>query len=101
MGAVAMARDQHLRVLCYDVTCDRRRRRIARLLEEEASRVQYSVFETRLSPKALSRLVERVEEHLDKGDSLRVYTVGRSGERHCEVRGSGVPIDNEAGFWLL
>ena len=96
-----MARDQKLRILCYDVSCDKRRRRIARLLEEEASRVQYSVFESRLGPKALKRLVTKVEAHLGKGDSLRVYTVGRSGERHCEVYGSGVPIEHDAGFWLL
>lgn len=96
-----MARNQQLRVLCYDVSCDKRRRRIAKLLEEEASRVQYSVFETRLAPKKLSRLVARLEAHLDKGDSLRVYTVGKTGERQCDVYGSGVPIEHEAGFWLL
>ena len=96
-----MGRDQKLRVLCYDVSCDKRRRRIAKLLEEEASRVQYSVFETRMGPGALKRLVAKVEQHLGKGDSLRVYTVGRNGERHCDVYGSGVPIEHEAGYWLL
>ena len=96
-----MARDKKLRILCYDVSCNKRRRRIARLLEEEASRVQYSVFETRLGPTALKRLIGKVEEHLEKGDSLRVYTVGQSGERHSHVYGSGAPIEHEAGFWLL
>ena len=96
-----MSRDRKLRILCYDVSCDRRRRRIARLLEEEASRVQYSVFESRLAPGPLRRLVAAIAEQLDKGDSLRVYTVGRTGERHCEVHGSGVPIEHDAGFWLL
>ena len=93
--------DSRLRVLCYDVSCDKRRRRIAKLLEEDASRVQYSVFETRMGPNALKRLVSKVVTHLDAGDSLRVYTIGRSGERQCDVYGSGVPIENEAGFWLL
>lgn len=96
-----MARDSQLRVLCYDVSCDRRRRAIARLLEDKASRVQYSVFETRLSENALRRLVAQVAKHLGKGDSLRVYTVGRSGERHCAVYGDGVPIEVEADYWLL
>ena len=96
-----MSREDYLRVLCYDVSCDRRRRRIARLLEDQASRVQFSVFETRLSTRALDRLVKQIEPHLDKGDSLRVYTVGRPGERHCAVHGSGVPIETETGYWLL
>lgn len=96
-----MSRNQKLRVLCYDVSSNKRRRKIARLLEDVASRVQYSVFETRMSQKALARVVRQVEEHLEKGDSLRVYTIARPGERHCEVRGSGVPIEKEAGFWLL
>lgn len=96
-----MARDSHLRILCYDVSCDRRRRKIAKLLEEEATRVQYSVFEARLTKRALAKLVTLVEAHLDRNDSLRVYTVGRNGERHCDVRGAGAPIEAEAGFWLL
>jgi CRISPR-associated protein Cas2 len=96
-----MARDNHLRILCYDISCDRRRRAVARLLEDAASRVQFSVFETRLSSRALKSLTTRVERHLADGDSLRVYTIHRSGERHCEVFGTGVPIENEAGYWLL
>ena len=96
-----MAREQHLRVLCYDVSCDRRRRRIARILEDRASRVQFSVFEARLTASQTNRLASRVEALLDKGDSLRVYTIGRSGERHCRVYGAGVPVETEAGFWLL
>lgn len=96
-----MTREQQLRVLCYDVTSDRKRRRIAKLLEEMATRVQFSVFEARLTASQTSRLASRVEALLDKGDSLRVYTIGRSGERHCRVFGSGVPVEAEAGFWLL
>ena len=96
-----MSRQNYLRVLCYDVSCDRGRRHIAKLLEDQASRVQFSVFETRLSASALDRLIKQIEPHLGKGDSLRVYTVGRAGERHCTVHGSGVPIETEAGYWLL
>ncbi len=96
-----MARNDRLRVLCYDVSSNQHRRRIARLLEEEASRVQFSVFEARLTTRALAKLVSKVEKHLEKGDSLRVYTIGKSGERHCDLYGSGVPIENETGFWLL
>jgi len=90
-----------LRVLCYDVSSDVRRRKIARLLEDCASRVQFSVFETRLTPMSLHKVVGKIQRHLGKGDSLRVYTIGMSGERHCEVYGSGAPIEQDGAFWLL
>lgn len=96
-----MPRNQKLRIICYDVSCNRRRRKIAALLEDVASRVQYSVFETRLSPTVLRRLVSGITPLLDKGDSLRIYSIGRTGERHCEVHGSGVPIERNNGYWLL
>lgn len=96
-----MSRDAPLRVLCYDISDNGKRRRVARLLEDKASRVQYSVFETRIGEKALTRLVAKVEPLLGSGDSLRVYTVHATGERHCAVYGSGVPIENDASYWLL
>lgn len=95
-----MSRDTMLRVICYDVSSDKRRRKIARILEDSASRVQFSVFETRITGPALEKLVRKVEAHLATGDSLRVYTVGTTGERHCDVRG-GPPIEPSGAFWLL
>lgn len=96
-----MSRGAYLRILCYDITCNRRRRKVARILEDQASRVQYSVFETRLTAKGVKKLAEEIAAHLDEGDSLRVYTVGRTGERQCRVYGSGVPVETDAGYWLL
>lgn len=96
-----MPREEALRVICYDISSDKSRSRVARLLEQKVSRVQFSVFEGRLTEASLRRLVASIEPHLAASDSLRVYTIGRTGERHCEVRGSGVPIEAEAGFWLM
>ncbi|MBR9910615.1 MAG: CRISPR-associated endonuclease Cas2 [Gammaproteobacteria bacterium] len=96
-----MSRNSPLRVLCYDISSNKKRRRVARILENEASRVQFSVFETRITNRALEKLVSRVEALLDKGDTLRVYTIHATGEKHCAVYGSGVPIENDANFWLL
>lgn len=96
-----MSRDTMLRVFCYDVSSDTSRRKIARILEDCASRVQFSVFEARLSGLATRKAATEVEKYLDKGDSLRVYTIGATGERHCEVFGSGAPIEAGGAFWLL
>ncbi|WP_417812529.1 CRISPR-associated endonuclease Cas2 [Thalassospira alkalitolerans] len=93
-----MSRSNRLRILCYDISCKKWRRKIARLLEDKASRVQYSVFETRLSDGALARLVDSLEPFLE---GLRVYTIGQTGERHCEVHGAGIPVETETGYWLM
>lgn len=96
-----MARTNILRVLSYDVTCDRRRRRVARLLESEGTRVQWSVFELRVSDAKLASVVGRIQEIIDETDSLRVYTIGRSGEKKCRTHGATIPIDRDVGYWLM
>ncbi|WP_322514723.1 CRISPR-associated endonuclease Cas2 [Rhodopseudomonas palustris] len=95
-----MSRDTMLRVICYDVSSDVRRRKIARILEDRASRVQFSVFETRMTGAALARLVRDVEAHLGKDDSLRVYSISTTSERHCDTRG-GLPIEPQGAYWLM
>ncbi|MEP1334739.1 MAG: CRISPR-associated endonuclease Cas2 [Lentilitoribacter sp.] len=96
-----MGSKNRLQIFTYDITQDSNRRKIARALEEKATRVQFSVFEARLTPQATKKLVKQLSKHLEKGDSLRVYTVGKIGERHCQVIGDGIPVENETGFWLL
>jgi len=96
-----MASGNWLRVFTYDVSSNKRRRKIARILEDQASRVQLSVFEGRLSERAVTKIVERVEALLEKGDSLRVYTIGKNGERHSRVHGDGVPVEKESAYWLF
>ncbi|MGR9400215.1 CRISPR-associated endonuclease Cas2 [Rhizobium leguminosarum] len=83
-----MSRDTPLRVLCYDISSDTKRRRIAKILEDRASRVQFSVFEARLNDKALKKLVTQIDALLDNGDTLRVYTIHATGEKQCTVYGS-------------
>lgn len=90
-----------LRVFTYDISNNRERRRVARLLEDHATRVQYSVFETRMTDAACTNLGERVQQHMSKGDSLRVYTIGKTGERSCRVYGLAPPIEKDANYWLF
>lgn len=61
-------------VISYDIVDDRRRRRMARVLESWGIRVQYSIFECDLTPEDQRCLSERLQECLDvKTDSLRWY----------------------------
>lgn len=96
-----MSHRDWLRVFTYDISSNKKRRKVSRILEDHASRVQFSVFEARLSDNFVKEIVNKVEPLLEKGDSLRVYSIGKNGERYCLVQGDGVPIEREAGYWLL
>lgn len=46
-------------LVCYDVRDDKRRRKLAKLLEQRCQRVQYSVVECPLPEKVLTDLLHR------------------------------------------
>lgn len=96
-----MARGEMLTVFSYDVSQDKRRRKIARLLEDAATRVQYSVFETRMTRSRAEILSQRLASLLGDGDSLRVYVIGHDGERRSRVYGDGAPFESDEGYWLF
>lgn len=96
-----MARGEMLMVFCYDVSSDRTRRRISSRLEDAATRVQYSVFEGRMSETRANALAQRIAAMLDTGDSLRVYAIGKNGERRTRIYGDAIPINTEEGYWLF
>lgn len=96
-----MARGEMLTVFSYDVSSDKRRRRVARLLEAAATRVQYSVFEARMTQARSEGLSQRLAAELDDGDSLRVYSIGADGLRRSRVFGAGAPFEPEDGGWIL
>lgn len=81
-------------VLSYDITDDRRRAAMSRILEGAGERVQYSVFECRLRPTGLNRLLqELVPLLLDEGDSLRCYPLCRRCEPVAHRLGTAAPAN--------
>lgn len=96
-----MPRADMLMVFTYDVTSDRRRRRVAKILEGVATRVQYSVFEARLSEPRAAAVAQRVAAELDRGDSLRVYAIGASGEGRTRTYGDAAPIELPGNYWIV
>lgn len=96
-----MARGEMLTVFTYDVSEHKRRRKVARLLEDVATRVQYSVFEAVMSKARADILGQRLAAILDDGDSLRVYAVGADGRARSRVYGDAAPFESEEGYWLV
>jgi CRISPR-associated protein Cas2 len=81
-----------LRLLSYDIADRKRRGRIARLLEGNARRVQYSIFETYMAEGELSTLVSKTLPFVvpKEGDSLLVYRLCGSCARQRRAWGSDV-----------
>ncbi len=95
-----MAETAMLTVFCYDVADDRDRRRVARVLEDRAVRVQDSVFEARLTERQAAALFEAVARELGAGDSLRAYAITAQGLRRSRATG-GAPLPEDRDFFLL
>jgi CRISPR-associated protein Cas2 len=63
-------------VIAYDTPSDRRRRKLAKLLEGYGLRVQWSVFECELRGDQLQRLRQRLERLIvAEQDSVRFWSV--------------------------
>jgi len=59
-----------------------RLRAVAAICEAFGSRAQFSVFECRLSPVALERLISQLEEAVDhRCDSVHIYHITRGIEK--------------------
>jgi CRISPR-associated protein Cas2 len=62
-------------VISYDISDDGTRNKVANILADYGSRVQYSVFEFLIDGKTLDELVERLKPFPEGGDSIRVYQI--------------------------
>lgn len=74
-GTQAPAGEAPLFAVVYDVSDDRERRRVDRLLQGFGFRVQRSVFECRLTPGAHRRLRHQLEQLGLRTGFVRLYRV--------------------------
>ncbi len=62
-------------IICYDIACDRRRERIARVLHGYGERVLESVFEWRLDAATLMALRARLAKIVAAEDKLGYWQI--------------------------
>lgn len=77
-------------VVSYDISDDKRRREVAKILEGHGYRVQYSVFECDLNKKQLVKLQRRLKP-LVKGremESVRFYPLSAVSAQQIQVMGN-------------
>lgn len=67
---------KHMVVIAYDITDDKRRNRMVKLLEQYGSRINYSVFECMITHKEQNQLLLAAANIIDpKCDQVAVYHV--------------------------
>ena len=78
-------------VVAYDIRDDRRRTRVAKILEDFGDRAQYSVFEMELDrPERIKALHRRLENAIEPSeDGVRSYFLCRDCRKKATVLGQG------------
>ena len=80
-------------IVAYDVADNRRLAKIAKIMEDYGTRVQYSVFEIYADGSIMHEIMRRVSSVLDeKEDSVRLYPLCKSCEKKTEVLGNPVYV---------
>lgn len=86
-------------LVCYDVDTTssagrRRLRRVAKKCEAHGQRVQFSVFECRLTPEIWVEMRADLLSILEpEEDSLRIYWLAQPREKSLEVHGRDTYVD--------
>jgi len=75
-------------LICYDVVLDRRRNRVAHLLEGYGMRVQKSVFECLLNDSQYEMLERKLTKYINaEEDQVRFYPMSAHTRRKVNILG--------------
>lgn len=77
-------------VVSYDISDDKRRREVAKILEGHGYRVQYSVFECELDLKQIGKLHRKLRPFVKPKDldSIRFYPLSTHSASQIQVIGN-------------
>jgi CRISPR-associated protein Cas2 len=79
-------------LLAYDISNQKRRRKVAALVEDYGTRVQRSVFECVLDEKALVELVGKMKPLLKRReDKVQIYRLCQGCRMRISICGRGEP----------
>ena len=77
-------------VMVYDIPDDKRRAKLAKMLDSLGERVQYSVFELYLTRPELERLIKRIQKVIvEKEDAVRIYELCATCHNKVSCLGQG------------
>ncbi len=87
-------------IISYDISDDRRRRKIMQTLEDFGRRVQFSVFECLLLPVEFEKLKKKLKPLVkEPQDSVRIYFLCVLDVGRIQVLGAG-KVTEEKNFFV-
>ena len=88
-------------VICYDLTDDRRRDRLAKTLLDYGKRIQHSVFVAHLDDELLERMMARVRGVIeDREDRVHVFAMCGTCEGKVIALGTA-EVPKDAEFYII
>ena len=83
--------------VAYDITNDKRRNRVAKILKDFGTRIQYSVFECNTDRRALLRLQSQLEKVINFAeDTITFYHLCAACEKQIARIGRKKGLDNQS-----
>ncbi len=79
-------------LICYDVSSNRLRSRLARLLEKNGERVQYSVFRCTCSTGVMEDLKSKILGIITEGDELLILPLCKNCFSKALRAGPSIPV---------
>lgn len=76
-------------LISYDISDDGNRSKVANILSDYGTRVQYSVFESRVDLKTLEKLIEKLKDFPERDDSIRIYQICDACIKKAVLLGNG------------
>jgi len=89
-------------LITYDISSDKKRRKIDKLLSSYGVRVNYSVFEVDIKRHQLPKLREKLTAQMDERDSVRLYFLDKTAIESAQELNPkrGDPFDMEESYVL-
>ena len=83
-------------IISYDISDDKRRQKIAKILLDFGNRVQYSVFEAILTNELLKKMVSRLRRVTsEEEDSIRIYQLCKECKKSIKILGAGQVLEDK------
>ena len=87
-------------IVLYDISDDRKRNRVSKIILDFGSRVQYSVFECNLDDDLLKKMTSRISKVVSEDDSIRIYALCAKCKASVKIFGSGKLTEDEEVYIL-
>lgn len=81
-------------LIIYDIIDNKRRLKLAKLLNGYGFRVQKSAFEAKISKKLYRKLKKEIESYASSEDSIRIYKIVGKGQVFCYGKGENIEAND-------